>query len=666
MTDEQDQDGLVKRLFSLIFSESGLWSVAIVVLSTAFFFTLPNYLPLAATLETWARDIRVAAATPHMPQSPDIVVVALTDETLDLPRFPYRLPVDREFMAELIRYLEASGARAIGIDILLDRWTEPDKDADLIQTLENATIPVLPIWGGEGLGTVGTRREILDQFIGDIPTGYGVLIHDRADDTVRIHNPYPYNREEDGPIHVSFPVAIATALGYDTPTESHSIAFRGLPEDGTPSFAQFPAHFATRLPASFFEGKIVLIGVDLVDIDLHRTPVRILTGAELTPGIVVHAHVLSQIIEDRYITETAPLARLAILALMAVIGLAIAAPNWPLWAKGVVGVTLAGSYLAIVVFAYRWGLVMLPALMPPLTLLGSAAMSSVFTGRQERAKRAYIHGAFARYVSPSVVARLEKDPDLLVLGGERREVTFMFTDLAGFTSMSEKLTPSELADIINEYLDGVGDAILKHGGTIDKFIGDGTMSFFGAPEKLPDDPDRAVACAMDLDKFSEEFGAKWRSKGVPAGVTRIGVHTGYAVVGNFGGRQRFDYTALGDVVNAASRLEGASKQFGTRILVSDETAKLTKNAHFRPVGDIVLVGKDEALTSFESITAAEAKSDQVKRYCAAYDLLKAGDPGALAAFQALYKAYPDDHLAKYHCERLEAGETGTRIILTSK
>ncbi len=664
MTDEQDKVGFGKQLFSLIFSDSGLWSIAIVVISTAFFFTLPAYLPLAANIETWSRDIRIAAATPNMEQSQEIVVVTLTDVTLDM--FPYRLPADRAFLAELIRYLEDSGARAIGIDILFDRWTEDEKDQDLLATLHNATIPVLPIWGGEGLGTVGTRREILDQFIGDTPTGYGVLIHDRADDTVRIHKPYPYDQEEDGPIHVSFPVAIATALGYDVPTDVHSIAFRGLPEDGTTSFAEYPAHYATRLPAAFFEDKIVLIGVDLVDIDLHRTPLRILSGADLTPGIVVHAHVLSQILENRYFIETPPIARLAIIALLAALGMAVALPQWPLWAKGFVGIALAAGYLSLVVASYHYMLVMLPALMPPLALLGSAAMTSVFAGRQERAKRAYIHGAFARYVAPSVVARLEKDPDLLVLGGERREVTFMFTDLAGFTSMSEKLTPSELADLINEYLDGVGDAILKHGGTIDKFIGDGTMSFFGAPEKLPDDPDRAVACAMDLDKFSEEFGAKWRAQGVPVGATRIGIHTGFAVVGNFGGRQRFDYTALGDVVNAASRLEGASKQFGTRILVSNETAKLTHNAHYRPVGDIVLVGKDEALTSFESISASDANTDRVKQYCAAFDLLKAGDPGALAAFNALYKAYPDDHLAKYHSERLAAGETGTRIILTSK
>ncbi len=665
MTNEQDSEDPIKRLLSLTFSNSGLWAAAIVILSSAFFFTLPAYLPLAASVETWSRDVRIAAATPLSPPSPDIVIVALTDETLDQPQFPYRLPVDRAFLAELVRHLEASGARAVGIDILLDRWTETDKDADLMAALHDAQIPVLTIWGGEEIGVVGQRREVLEQFVGDAPTGFGLLLHDRADDTVRIHQPI---WAEDQPITLSFPAAIAAALGYDVPSNSHSIAWRGPTGDETPRFAQFPAHQITRIPpqAGFFRDKIVLIGVDLVDIDLHRTPMSIVAGTSRIPGIVIHGHVLSQIIEGRYIVETPGMARLLILVLTAALGMAIAAPNWPLWAKGLGGVLLAGGYLALVVYAYNSALIMLPALMPPLTLLGSAAMTSVFMGRQERAKRAYIRSAFSRYVAPAVVARLDKDPDQLVLGGERREVTFMFTDLAGFTSMSEKLTPSELADLINEYLDGVGDAILKHGGTIDKFIGDGTMSFFGAPEAMPDDPDRAVACAMDLDIFSEEFGAKWRAQGVPVGATRIGIHTGFAVVGNFGGRQRFDYTALGDVVNAASRLEGASKQFGTRILVSQETKALTENAHYRPVGDIVLVGKDTALTSFEAIPAADANSDRVKKYCDAYALLKAGDEGALAAFKAALAAYPDDYLAKYHAERLEAGEQGTRIVLTSK
>ncbi len=682
MTNELPEGGRLKQLLSLVFSSSGAWAAAIILLSGAFFSALPSYLPLARSLEVWSRDIRIAAVTPPEPQSEDIIIISLTDETLDLPQFPYRLPVDRTFLAGLVRHLESSGVRAIGIDILLDRWTEEAKDADLMEVLHNATIPVLPIWGDENVGVEGLRLEILEQFVGDAPTGFGLLLHDRADGTVRIHRPIWAEAEEEGDITLSFPAAIAAALGYETPDESHHIAWRGRPNEETMPFRHYPAHFVPVLPSEWFEGKIALIGVDLVDIDRHRTPMQIrartrediqrLTPAELRrrygriPGIEVHAHVLSQIIGGRFITETPDAIRVLIILIMAALGMIIAAPNRPLWMKLIVAGVFTVAYIATIVMTYRWSLIMLPVIMPGMALLVSAAMTTVLVGRQERAKRAYIRSAFSKYVSPAVVARLDKDPDQLVLGGERREVTFMFTDLAGFTSMSESLTPSELADIINEYLDGVGEAVLRHGGTIDKFIGDGMMSFFGAPESFDDDPDRAVACAMDLDQFSEEFGKKWRAQGVPVGMTRIGIHTGPAIVGNFGGQDRFDYTALGDVVNAASRLEGANKEFGTRILVSDETRRMTENATYRPVGDIVLVGKDEAIVSFQPLADHEIGSKRVSLYNKNFELIKNQDPKAQDAFRAYVASYPDDVLGQYHLKRLERGETGTRIVLTSK
>ena len=663
MTNKLDEDGFLKPLLRLIFSPSGAWAAMIILLAGSFFAALPSYLPLARSLETWSRDIRIAAATPPEAQSQDIIIISLTDETLDLPQFPYRLPVDRSFLAGLVRHLEDAGVRAIGIDILLDRWTEEAKDQDLLETLHNSSIPVLPIWGDENVGVEGLRLEILEEFVGDAPTGFGLLLHDRADGTVRNHRPI---WAETGNIRRSFPVAIAASLGYDVPEESHAIAWRGYPDAETQPFAQYPAHLVHLFPDDWLEGKIALIGVDLVDIDRHRTPGQLIAGSGRIPGIVVHAHVLSQIIDNRVVIETPGGIRILIIMIMAALGMAIAAPNWPLWGKLIIGAIFTVAYLGTIIGAYYLAMIMLPALMPGFALLGSAAMTTVFVGRQERAKRAYIRDAFSKYVSPAVVARLDKDPDQLVLGGERREVTFIFTDLAGFTSMSEKLTPAELAETINEYMDGVGEAILKHGGTIDKFIGDGSMSFFGAPEAFEDDPDRAVACAFDLDKFSEAFGKKWRARGVSAGATRIGVHTGQAIVGNFGGKDRFDYTALGDVVNAASRLEGANKEFGTRILVSDETRRMTKNASYRPVGDIVLVGKDEPIVSFAPLEQNEIGSKRIQTYNKIFELIREESPKALDAFKSYVSSYPDDILGKYHLARLERGEIGTRIIMSSK
>jgi len=206
VTDEQQSQGHFYNLLRTIFSVEGFWIAAIVIVTTAFLAILPSILPVSATVEEWSRDIRIAAATKPEPQSQDIVFIAFTDETLDLPQFPYRLPIDRSYMANLIRTLEAAGVRAIGIDVLFDRWTEHEKDEDLIAALRESQIPVLPIWGDEHIGVVGQRRAILEEIIGDGPTGFGLLLHDRSDGTVRNHRPI---WASDGRVRLSFPAAIA-------------------------------------------------------------------------------------------------------------------------------------------------------------------------------------------------------------------------------------------------------------------------------------------------------------------------------------------------------------------------------------------------------------------------------------------------------------------------
>ncbi|HLF23172.1 MAG TPA: adenylate/guanylate cyclase domain-containing protein, partial [Burkholderiales bacterium] len=272
---------------------------------------------------------------------------------------------------------------------------------------------------------------------------------------------------------------------------------------------------------------------------------------------------------------------------------------------------------------------------------------------------------FARYVPPGVVARLDRDPSKLELGGERREVTMIFTDIAGFTTTAEKLDPHVLVEFMNNYLDGLGNAVLEHGGTIDKFLGDGSMSFFGAPESFEDDADRAVECALAIDAYAKQIAKDWGARGLEVGVTRIGVHTGHAIVGNFGGQQRFDYTALGDTVNTASRLEGANKMFGTRVIISGDTLAKLKRGHARPVGDVVVKGREQALPLYEAVTEADWNSSWMKRYLECFEVLKNGGD-ALKGFEAYVAHNPNDSLGKYHLARLKNGERGIRIVLVEK
>jgi adenylate cyclase len=278
--------------------------------------------------------------------------------------------------------------------------------------------------------------------------------------------------------------------------------------------------------------------------------------------------------------------------------------------------------------------------------------------RQLAAERA--HATLSRYFSPNLAARLAVDGEAFDLGGQRREVAALFTDIAGFTTLVESLDPSVLSELLNEYLTAMTDVVFVHEGTVAKIIGDAIHVLFGAPGDQPDHNTRAVACALALDACAEEFRACWASR-VKLGLTRIGVHAGAAIVGNFGGGRFFDYTAYGDTINTAARLEGANKQLGTRVCVSIAVAETAENFHGRPVGDLMLRGKTQALRAFEPLTAEAYAEPATQQYLEAFKKLELRDSGAVAAFAALMGARPTDGLVNFHLKRLLNGETGTRI-----
>ncbi|WP_336490587.1 adenylate/guanylate cyclase domain-containing protein [Methylobacterium nigriterrae] len=279
--------------------------------------------------------------------------------------------------------------------------------------------------------------------------------------------------------------------------------------------------------------------------------------------------------------------------------------------------------------------------------------------RQVLAERA--HASLSRYFSPNLAERLASDPSGLELGGVRREVASLFTDIAGFTSLVESVDPARLADILNDYLSAMTDIVFLHEGTVAKIVGDAIHVLFGAPGDQPDHGARAVACALALDETAEAFRVRWRARGIEVGETRIGVHAGPAIVGNFGGNRFFDYTAYGDTINTAARLEGANKYLGTRICVSAQVVLRTDRFRGRPVGDLVLRGKQEALRAFEPLTVAAYDELTLSRYQEAFAKLEAGDAAAMPAFAALVGTRPDDTLAGFHLRRLLNGASGTQL-----
>jgi adenylate cyclase len=305
-------------------------------------------------------------------------------------------------------------------------------------------------------------------------------------------------------------------------------------------------------------------------------------------------------------------------------------------------------------------------LFPAVTIMATFLLATLLRRLQtERAER-FVRRAFSSYVSPNLVKHLIEHPDALKLGGERRECSFVTTDLAGFTGLVERSEPAQVVALLNEYLEQMTAIAFRHEGTIDKIVGDAVAVLFGAPTPQPDHARRAVACALEMDAFARTFAAAKRQGGMPLGRTRIGVNSGTVIVGNVGGGGMFDYRALGDMINTASRLETANRTLGTRICVAAATAAQVPGLSGRPVGRLLLKGKSEPIEVLNALHADEDQAPNVLAYRAAFALLERDDPAALDGFAQAAAAHPDDALIAYQLARLKAGERGASIVLADK
>ena len=293
--------------------------------------------------------------------------------------------------------------------------------------------------------------------------------------------------------------------------------------------------------------------------------------------------------------------------------------------------------------------------------LRNRAITLGYRRRQQAAERA--RAQLARYFSPSLVEMLAAEADDIDLGAQRRDITAMFTDVTNFTSLVERLAPATIGPLLNDYFAGMTEIVFDHGGALVKIIGDGMNILFGAPADQPDHAERAVTCALALDVHAEGFRARWRDKGVEIGATRFGIHAGPALVGNFGGGRFFDYTAYGDTINIAARLEAANKQLGTRICVSGSVVERIAGVRGRPVGSVLLRGRSGALPAHEPLTVERHAHVLTAEYLAAYAKVEACDAVALPAFAALLGRDSSDGLVGFHLKRLLAGDTGVQVVL---
>ena len=312
----------------------------------------------------------------------------------------------------------------------------------------------------------------------------------------------------------------------------------------------------------------------------------------------------------------------------------------------------------------RLSLPLPPVICTSLGLIIATGIGTYISGKRQRKYRQFITSAFSQYMSPELLKELKENPEKLRLGGERKEITLIFTDIAGFTSTSEALNPEVLVENLNLYLEGMVEIILRYDGVIDKFIGDAIMATFNAPNDCPDHSSRAVMCALELDQFAKKFRENCRQKDVEWGLTRIGVHSNPAIVGNIGGAERFEYTSIGDTVNITARLEGINKLFGTSICVSATTANKCSSLNFMPIGELILKGKTEPI---QVLTPKKEETELSKLYIEAYNFLREGNNHrARGMFKNILELDENDVLSKFHLNRLVSGESGVLIRALEK
>jgi adenylate cyclase len=407
-----------------------------------------------------------------------------------------------------------------------------------------------------------------------------------------------------------------------------------------------------------FEGSIVLVGSSAQGLqDLRFSPL-----GGMIPGVQVHAQAIEQALTGTSLqrpfwaspAEALTLLLAGLLLCLLTLGSGAFTAAW-------VAAAMVAALHAAAWWAYSRHGLLLDALTLSIGLLLIYLGASLARHRASEHQQRWVRNAFSRYISPNLVRHLVRHPEQLQLGGERRCCSFVFTDITDFTTLMERQSPERVVGMLNEYLEGVIQIAFRHEGTLERIVGDGMAILFSAPLIQADHQVRALACALEIRRFTQTHTAAQHAAGIPLGRTRISAHSGEVVVGNFGGATLFDYRALGDAVNTAARLEGLNRYLGTDLCVSETIRAANPTVPMRAIGNVVLKGKEQPIRLYEP-----CETDEDDAYDAAYALLAAELGDAIEAFKTLHAQRPDDALVSYQLQRLLSGQRGERILMTEK
>jgi adenylate cyclase len=395
-------------------------------------------------------------------------------------------------------------------------------------------------------------------------------------------------------------------------------------------------------------GAIVLIGGSAPELGGLRET----ANDSLMPSVEIQADAIGQIFARRAPTPVPIGWEFALALVLGVVAISAAVALSPVFGAFVGLMALAATWSGAILVSLA-GDRLIDPLMPTLGGLVVFMAASISTYAVVSRREARIRSRFEQHLAPEVVKRIAENPGLLKLGGEKREITALFTDIENFTAMTHRAGPEQLVAVLDEYIEGMAAIVMKHGGMVDKIVGDSVHAFFNAPLDLADHPQHAVSCAEEIRIWSKAFESRAEPSEIGFGRTRIGIETGQAIVGDIGIRSKLDYTAHGDSINSAARLEALNKRYGSTICVGPFAASRCTSTRFRPLGVTSLRGLDVPVEVFEPWPPA-ASSAWCERYVAAYRMIESDRSAAARLFEDLAGECPDDPVPRLLAAELRA------------
>jgi len=653
-----------------------------------------SVLPLGKRLENAAYDTWFnLRGTIERPEEIFLVAIDLESEE-SLGRYPW----SRKLHAALIRNLARAGVTVVAFDATFADTFEED-DPVLRAAIEETGIAILGAKTAVNIRRQATQTRLEEPTaqLRDLPYGIVDIHPDVVDQVVR---EYPivhyYSR---GTIQVpqlgvqalkmylGLPMSDSIAVtprgwrfgGIDIPrgpSGNMLISYTGLRghittysyativDDATTDIGDWDMDvFEDLLAEDRLRGKMAFVGSTVPEHqDLRATPFASeegAAGALLTPGVEIHANAVDTILKERFLRATSPRFNLLLIIAASVL-VTLLTIRLRARAGGVAGLGVIVLLLAAGWISFRYLSLWVPVISPIIAAVLAYSGSTVTLYLAEQQEKKRIRGMFQQYVAPSVVSELLAHPELLDLGGEEREATVLFCDVAGFTNISEGLSPTELVRLLNDYLTEMTEIVYRFSGIIDKYQGDALMAEFGVPVPHPDHALQSCLAAIEMQRRLIDMRTTWKEEERPELHSRIGINTGPMLVGNLGSNHVMDYTVMGDNVNLASRLEGVNKVYGTTICISESTYNQLQGELICRELDLIRVkGKQQPVRIFEVLETVDhgipgGRYSMLERYEMALMFYRDQRfDAALELFTELHEIDPDDgptRVGKLRCE----------------